>query len=72
MNHKGEFISGSEGETILKIAEEGNYTFVEVDNLGTITHDDSYITKHIQQVIAHPLVNTQAIQNANFKVADIL
>ena len=69
LNHKGEFISGSEGETILKIAEEGNYTFVEVDNLGTITHDDSYITKHIQQVIAHPLVNIQAIQNANFKVA---
>jgi phosphomannomutase len=69
LNHKGEFISGNEGETILKIAEEGNYTFVEVDDLGTITHDDSYITKHIQQVIAHPLVNTQAIQNANFKVA---
>lgn len=69
LNHKGEFISGSEGETILKIAEEGNYTFVEVDDLGTITHDDSYITKHIQQVIAHPLVNKQAIQNANFKVA---
>lgn len=69
LNHKGEFISGSEGETILKIAEEGNYTFVEVDDLGIITHDDSYITKHIQQVIAHPLVNKQAIQNANFKVA---
>jgi phosphomannomutase len=69
LNHKGEFISGGEGETILKIAEEGIYSFVQVDELGTITKDDTYISKHIQQVIAHPLVNKDTIQKANFKVA---
>ncbi|MEY5041136.1 MAG: phosphomannomutase/phosphoglucomutase [Bacteroidota bacterium] len=69
LNHKGEFISGAEGETILKIADEGSYSFVQVDDLGTITKDETYISKHIQQVIAHPLVNKDAIQKANFKVA---
>lgn len=69
LNHKGEFISGAEGETILKIADEGSYSFVQVDDLGTITKDETYISKHIQQVIAHPLINKDAIQKANFKVA---
>jgi phosphomannomutase len=69
LNYKGEFISGIEGETILKIADEGTYIFEEVDHLGKITKDNSYVTKHIQQVISHPLVNKNAIQKANFKVA---
>lgn len=69
LNHKGEFISSAEGETILKIADEGNYNFVDVDHLGKITLNNTYIQKHIDFVIQHPLVNIQAIKEANFKVA---
>lgn len=68
LNSKGEFISGKEGETILDIASKDAFTFAEVDDLGTISYDDSYIDKHIEAVLNLPLVDKVAIENANFKI----
>ena len=69
LNAKGEFISDTEGKTILKIAEEENFDFAEVDDLGTLTEDDSYLDKHIQAVLDLPLVDAALIRSANFKIA---
>lgn len=68
LNNKGEFISGAEGETLLQIAADEAFIFAEVDDLGTVTNDDSYLEKHIQAVLDLPLVDVDAIQKANFKV----
>ena len=68
LNEKGEFISGEEGNTLLKIAEDASFIFAEVDDLGVVTHDDSYLQKHIGAVLALPLVNVNAIKNADFSV----
>ncbi|MBL4862547.1 MAG: phosphoglucosamine mutase [Crocinitomicaceae bacterium] len=68
LNEKGEFISGSEGEKILSLAESEAFTFAEVDDLGTITNDDSYLQKHIDAILALPIVNKKAIAAANFSV----
>jgi phosphomannomutase len=68
LNEKGEFISGQDGEHVLKIASEESYHFAEVDDLGKVTHDDSYMQKHIDAILALPLVDKKAIQQANFKV----
>ena len=68
LNEKGEFISGEEGNALLEIAEEASFSFAEVDDLGVITDNDSYLQKHIDAVLALPLVNVQAIKNANFSV----
>jgi phosphomannomutase len=68
LNSKGEFISGEEGNTLLEIAETASFNFAEVDDLGTITNDDSYLQKHIDAVLKLPLVNVEAIKNANFSV----
>ena len=68
LNEKGEFISGAEGNALLEIAEEASFSFAEVDDLGTVTNDDSYLQKHINAVLALPLVNLEAIKNANFSV----
>ncbi|MAA58426.1 MAG: phosphoglucosamine mutase, partial [Cryomorphaceae bacterium] len=68
LNEKGEFISGAEGNALLEIAEEASFGFAEVDDLGTVTNDDSYLQKHIDAVLALPLVNLEAIKNANFSV----
>ena len=68
LNEKGEFISGEEGNTLLQIAEEASFIFAEVDDLGVVTHDDSYLEKHIDAVLALPLVNVDAIKNADFSV----
>ena len=68
LNSKGEFISGEEGNTLLEIAETASFNLAEVDDLGTITNDNSYLQKHIDAVLKLPLVNVEAIKNANFSV----
>lgn len=68
LNEKGEFISGRDGETLMKIAEAEAFEFAEVDDLGKVTNDDSYLQKHIDAILALPLVDKDAIAAADFSV----
>ena len=68
LNNKGEFISGKDGEEVLHIAENELFDFCDVDHIGTVTHDDSYLQKHIDAILALALVNIPAIKKANFKI----
>lgn len=68
LNEKGEFISAKEGEDLLQIAASEAFDFASVDELGKITEDDSYLQKHIDAVLALPLVDKEAIRQANFKI----
>ena len=73
LNEKGEFISGEEGALILKYAEQEDFDFVSVDELGTIVEDDTTIDTHIIHVLQHDLVDVEAIEKANFNiVADVV
>ena len=69
LNDKGEFISDQEGQLVLSMAEESDFEFAEVNSLGKVSYDDSYLQKHIDKVLALPLVNAEAVRNANFKIA---
>jgi len=69
LNDKGEFISDQEGQLVLSMAEESDFEFAEVNCLGKVSYDDSYLQKHIDKVLALPLVNAEAVRNANFKIA---
>ncbi len=69
LNDKGEFISAQEGQLVLSMAEESDFEFAEVNNLGKVSYDDSYLQKHIDKVLALPLVDAEAVRNANFKIA---
>ena len=68
LNEKGEFISGKDGETILQIAANESYNFAEVDDLGVVRNDESYMQKHIDAILALPLVDKNAIAAANFNI----
>jgi phosphomannomutase len=68
LNEKGEFLNGAEGEQILALAESEDFSFAEVDDLGSYTKDSSYLEKHIQEVLNLELVDVEAIKKANFKV----
>ena len=68
LNEKGEFLNGSEGETILELAESENFSFADVESLGIYSKDNSYVQKHIQEVLNLDLVDVKAIKKANFKV----
>jgi len=69
LNEKGEFISDIDGKKILEIAEKETFNFVDVLHLGTYKTDDSYLDKHIERILALPLVDKTAIQQRNFKIA---
>lgn len=68
LNAEGEFISGEDGATLLDIAEREDFTFVDVNKLGTYTQDDSYLQKHVDLVVNYPLVDVAAIKERNFKI----
>src|SRR5690554_4642562 len=68
LNHKGEFINGEEGLEILNIAEQEDFNFAQVDDLGKITLNDSYMDIHIDEVLNLSLVDVDKIKAANFKV----
>ena len=69
LNAKGEFISAQDGADVLKIAEDNDYAYAEVDDLGSYIEDNSYLEKHIQAILDLPLVDVEAIKSRNFKVA---
>ena len=68
LNEKGEFINAQDGAEVLIIAEQDAYTFAEVDYLGSYTKDETYIQKHVQEILDLPLVDATLIRNASFKV----
>lgn len=68
LNEKGEFISDADGKALLEIAEKQNFQFAEVLQLGKLTHDASYLQKHIDHVIEMSWVNADLIKKQNFKV----
>lgn len=69
LNEKGEFVSGKDGTEILEIAENEFFDFADVDSLGRYSTDESGISKHIDMILAHPLVDAEKIRQAGFKVA---
>ena len=66
LNSKGEFISGDEGKFILELAKKEDFTFATVDKLGTYTKDETALTKHIDAILQHELVDVKAIKKKNF------
>jgi len=68
LNHEGEFISAEDGEQVLKNGNDANFVFADVNKLGKITVDDSYMDKHVDSILAHPLVDVAAISAKKFKV----
>lgn len=69
LNEKGEFVSGADGEEILRLAESDELTFADVYSLGKITVREDAIAEHIKYILELPSVDVRAIREANFKVA---
>ena len=68
INEKGEFISASDGEELLKLAEQEAFEFAPVAKLGKYQKNDDYLQKHIDAILELPLVDVDAIRKRGFKV----
>ena len=69
LNSKGEFLSAADGEKILALAEQNDFKYAGYQEIGLYLEDHSQLEKHIEKVLALPLVNRKAIEKANFRVA---
>ncbi len=68
LNAKGEFISAEDGEQILQIAEDNAFNFADVNKLGRFTSVPNFHLKHIDKILALPLVDVEAIKSKKFRV----
>ena len=68
LNGKGEFLDADEGREIITLAEEGDFSYAGIEELGTIIEKD-YTSTHIQQILDLELVDKRAIEAADFSVA---
>ena len=68
LNEKGEFISATEGQRLLKIVEKGDFTNISVNSLGRYTQYEHAIEDHINEILKLDLVDVNAIRAAGFSV----
>ena len=69
LDENGEFLNDNQGKEVLGIAEREDFTYADIDNIGTVLNNQTYNLKHIEKVLKLNLVDTEAIKNANFTVA---
>lgn len=68
LNDKGEFISGENGAEVLTLAENEDFNYAEVDDLGRYETRDDAFDIHIQKILDLPMVDAEAIKSKKFKV----
>lgn len=68
LNQHGEFISAADGEAVLRRVADGNITYAPVDKLGAYRTDGAYIARHIEKILALPLVDVPAVQAKKYRV----
>ena len=68
LNEAGEFISAQDGADLLAIADKESFDFAEIRKLGTYRTDDTWLQKHIDQILTLPLVDRDAIAARRFRI----
>lgn len=68
LNHRGEFLSAAEGKWILDYAQNREHSFASVNELGGVKPGIGYMEKHVEAILALPLVQKEAIRQRGFRV----
>ena len=68
LNERGEFLNDKEGKCVLALAEDEAFVFPEIDSIGKVLSREDFNATHIQQVLALPMVDVEAVKARRFKV----
>ena len=68
LNEKGEFLNDAEGKRVLALAENEEFDFPDVDNIGKVVLREDFNPTHIEQVLALEMVDVDAVKARKFKV----
>lgn len=69
LDHRGQFLSAAEGETVMRYSQEGEFHYSPVEQLGQCRRYGHAIDEHIRMILELPLVDVAAIRARNFRVA---
>ncbi len=69
LDRNGEFLTDAAGKEVIRIAEEEDFTFADVMDLGSEYVNDTWGERHIEMVKNLGLVDVEAISKADFTVA---
>lgn len=62
LNHTGEFMSPEEGEELLRIKANKNFTYAEWNTVGSFRKERDYHLIHIERILALDLLDIEAIR----------
>jgi len=68
LNQHGEFISDTEGQHVLALADSEAFDFAPVTKLGSYSTDDTFLQTHFDAILALSMVDVEAIRAKNFRV----
>jgi phosphomannomutase len=68
LNHLGEFFSAADGQEVIRMSDATEYRYMDVNQFGKYIFDDSFLKKHIDKILALPLVDVDAIKKARFTI----
>ncbi len=68
LNDEGEFLSAVEGDEVMRIAAEEGFSFAGIEEMGIRIVQNDYHRQHIEKILALPLVDTEAITRAGFRI----
>lgn len=68
LNEKGEFLNAAEGQQVLALAEQEDFLFPDIENIGKVILREDFNPTHIEQVLALKLVDVEKVKARKFKV----
>ena len=68
LNGHGEFLNDAEGKRVPALAEQDDFDFPQIDNIGKVISRQPFNDEHIKQVLALPLIDVEAVRKRRFKV----
>jgi len=69
LNEKSEFLDADQGNTVLDIAEKGEFSYKMFDEIGSVVQDDEMIAYHIKKILVLPYIDPDVIRKKKFTVA---
>ena len=68
LNKNGEFLNLAEGKLIVDYSQNKNFSFSQVNDLGTLTKEKQSMNQHIDSVLNLNLVNVENIKSKKLKI----
>ncbi len=68
LNERGEFLNDAEGKRVLALADDVNFEYPKIDEIGKVLLREDFNNQHIKSVLSLPLVDVEAVRAKGFKV----